>query len=549
MKTTFRIHLQLLTACFASLSMLSGLQAEDKRPNVLFAFADDLGRYASIYATAEDPSLNDCLETPNFDRVAREGTLYTNAFVSAPSCTPSRAAILSGRHFFRNGSHSQLHHPWLDGHPDPWSEVRGFPLQMQDNGYHIGWTYKLHLYEDRMGGKSQNYSNAGKRFNSFSEFATKEKKPKQSKKQLLEEVRANFQDFLEDRDPDQPFYYWFNPTNTHRPWARGSGKKLWGIDPDSLEGLLPDFLPDNEIVREDFADYLGEAMAFDAALGVLLEELEQRGELDNTLFAISGDHGAPGFPRGKCNLYDFGTRVPLAIRYPGQVAAGRVIHSPVSLIDLAPTFLEVAGLQSIQQMDGESLMPAMRLKTKKPESKLRGWALTGRETHVRDARPGGLPYPMRAIRTADYLYIVNFKPDRWPVAEPPLAAPIVHGMRTRRTGEIYRPTDLDQGPTHDYFFAEEGTSELEQAWQLGIAQRPAEELYAVKSDPDQMNNLADSPEHQPIRKQLRRKLMKELREGNDPRVMQKDSPFDHPPYILGDPLQGVVDQSATQEPK
>ena len=91
---------------------------------------------------------------------------------------------------------------------------------------------------------------------------------------------------------------------------------MWGVDPDKLKDHLPACLPDVPIVREDFADYLGEVMAFDAGLGVLLDALRDTGELDNTIVVVSGDHGAPGFPNGKCNLYDFGTHVPLAIRWP-----------------------------------------------------------------------------------------------------------------------------------------------------------------------------------------------------------------------------------------
>ena len=112
------------------------------------------------------------------------------------------------------------------------------------------------------------------------------------------------------------FAYWFGPTNVHRKWTKGSGKKLWDIDPEKLKGKMPAFLPDVHPVREDLADYLGEIAAFDAGLGILIEELKKVGEYDNTIIVVSGDHGPPGFPHGKCNLYDFGTRVCLAIAGP-----------------------------------------------------------------------------------------------------------------------------------------------------------------------------------------------------------------------------------------
>ena len=120
---------------------------------------------------------------------------------------------------------------------------------------------------------------------------------------------------------------------------------LWGLDPDDLKGRLPAFLPDVHDVREDVADYLGECLAVDAGLGVLLARLEEKGELNNTLVVVSGDHGIPGFPRGKCNLYNLGCEVALAARWPGHIPEGRTVDDFVNLMDLAPTFLEAAGLK------------------------------------------------------------------------------------------------------------------------------------------------------------------------------------------------------------
>ena len=513
----------------------TGIAQDGGPPNIVLAFADDLGRYASAYADPSRPSPNDVFQTPHFDRVAREGTLFLTALVSAPSCTPSRAAVLSGRHFFRNGSHSQLHHPWYGKSPDPWAKVRGFPLQLQAAGYHIGWSYKMHISEDRMGGRRRNYRSAGGRFNSFSQQVTKAKDIDAAKKRLLDEVRGNFHAFLADRKGDQPFFYWFNPTNTHRAWAKGSGRALWGIEPESLKGRLPSFLPDDPVVREDFADYLGEAKAFDEAVGVLLSELTRVGELDNTVFVVSGDHGAPGFPRGKCNLYDFGTRVPLAVRWPDNVAAGRRVAAPVSLIDLAPTFLEAAGVTATEEMNGQSLKPAMAPAAEAPEDSLRGYAICGRENHVDEARPGGLPYPMRAIRTRSFLYIINFAPDRWPVAQPPLAAPLATAKNASR-----RRMDIDFGPTRDLFTAREGSQSITEPWRLGFAKRPAEELYDVQSDPDQTRNLAADPKMQATRERLREQLLDALQRNSDPRVVGEGDAFDQPPYARGDPRRGVL---------
>lgn len=181
----------------------------------------------------------------------------------------------------------------------------------------------------------------------------------EAKGELLNEVRDNFRGFLRTRDDGQSFCYWFGPTNVHRKWIKGSGRKLWGIDPESLKGKLPPFLPDVPVVREDVADYFGEIAAFDAALGVLLAELKTAGELDNTLIVVSGDHGPPGFPHGKCNLYDFGAGVPLAIAGPG-VVGGRVVDDFVNLPDLAPTFLDTGAVDVPDVMTARSLWPVLK---------------------------------------------------------------------------------------------------------------------------------------------------------------------------------------------
>ena len=537
---------------FSSIHSLSAQEAAEfndaPKFNIVFAFADDLGRYASAYADPSRPSPNDLIRTPNFDSIASEGVLFENAFVSVPSCTPSRAAFLTGRHFFRNGSHSQLHHPWHqhlvkgDKVADPWQDIRGMGLMLADAGYHIGWSYKMHLSEDRMGGKKRNYIQSGRAFNRYSQVVSKAKDKEAAKAKLLDEVRGNFQSFLNDREEKQPFFYWFNPTNTHRSWVQGSGKTLWGLDPDELHGRLPQFLPDNAVIREDFADYLGEAMAFDAAVGVLIDQLKTAGQWKNTLFVISGDHGAPGFPRGKCNLYDFGTQVPLVIRLPETIGANREsprvqrLVSPVSLIDLAPTFLDVVGLKPTQSMDGESLMPAIEANPEDAEKMLRGWVLMGRENHVDEARSHGLPYPMRALRNQQFLFVTNFAPDRWPVAQPPLSA----SLTTAKSPNSQRRMDLDFGPTRDFFAQNEGSEDIRQAWELGIAKRPAEELYDVIADPDQTNNLIGDPALEDVAKQLRAQLMRELTGNGDPRVTGDGNAFDRPPYSRNDPKVGRV---------
>jgi N-sulfoglucosamine sulfohydrolase len=371
-----------------------GRAAEPGRPNILFAFADDWGRHASAYAQLDGPgSVNDVIQTPNFDRLAREGVLVRRAFVSAPSCTPCRSALLSGQHFWRTGRGAILRGAVWD------PTIPSYPLLLHEAGYHIGETYKVWSpgtpVDAPYGAPKFAHEKAGGRFNQFSQNVTqmlKQGRPIEAARQVLyDEVKANFDAFLAARKPGQPFCYWFGPTNVHRKWVKGSGKGLWGIDPERLKGKMPPFLPDVPEVREDLADYFGEIQAFDAALGVLLARLKEAGELDNTLIVVSGDHGAPGFPHGKCNLYDFGAGVPLVLRW-GGARGGRVLDDLVSLTDLAPTFLEAAGVKPPPPMTGRSLVGLLKSDRSGQVDPQRTWVLIGRERHVESARDGYLPY-------------------------------------------------------------------------------------------------------------------------------------------------------------
>lgn len=540
-------HIVLFAVLFTP---LAGGFAQERRPNVLFAFADDWGRYASIYRQVDGPgSPNDVVKTPTFDRVAREGVLFRHAFVSAPSCTPCRSALLSGQHFWRAGRAAILQGA-------VWSpSIPSFPLMLRDNGYHIGETYKVWSpgtpADAPFDAPNHSYEQAGRAFNQYSEYVTRAVADgadlAAAKQALHDQVRANFDAFLADRKPGQPFCYWFGPTNVHRMWERGSGKALWGIDPDSLRGKLPPFLPDVPEVREDFADYLGEAQAFDAAVGVLIERLEAIGELDNTLIAISGDHGPPGFTHGKCNLYDFGTSVALAIRW-GGAKGGRVVDDLVSLTDLAPTFLEVAGLKALDTMTGRSLVPLLTAERSGKLDPTRTFVLTGRERHVEDARDGYLPYPQRAIRTDDVLYVINFEPDRWPMGAPyrldgndvPDHSALVNNTRITLS-------DMDSGPTKAWLIEHRDDPKWRRFYELAFAKRPREELYDLKKDPFQVHNVAAEAGYEPLRARLHDQLMAELKRTGDPRVVGDGSYFETPP--LAGPLPGRPARKKAQSKK
>ncbi len=507
------------------------------RPNIVMAFADDWGQYAGAYAKLSPGGISDAAKTPNFDQVANEGVLFTRAFVSAPSCTPCRSSLLSGQHFWRCGRASILQGAVWD------LAIPSYPLLLEKSGYRIGHTYKVWSpgtpADAPHGGAERRFASAGTKFNGFSQFVSRQDNVEAGKAILLDEVRKNVRSFLDSDndakvDGDQPFCYWFGPTNVHRKWIAGSGKKLWGIDPDSLKGKLPPFLPDVEVVREDFADYLGEAAAFDAGLGVIIEELKRVGQYDNTILVVSGDHGVPGVTRGKCNLYDFGTQVPLAIRWPdGIKKPGRVVNDFVSLPDLAPTFLDLGGVDTPANMTARSLVNILNSEADGQVDPKRDAVFTGRERHVAAARTGNKPFPQRAIRTDKYLYIINFHPERWPMGiGPGFGGPDgpIPSYELLRENTFAAFGDLDASPTKAWVVTRRDQDP--QSFHYAVGRVPKHELYDLQNDPHCIDNLAEDESMAAVRKTLHERLISELKSTNDPRVSDnivfEKAPFTDP---------------------
>lgn len=517
--------------CLLILSTITSAARGDEKLNILFAFADDWGRQASAYAKLQPGGICDAVNTPNFDRVASEGVLFRHAYVNAPSCTPCRSSLLTGQYFWRTGRAAILQGAVWD------EDMPAWPLLLRGSGYHIGKSWKVWspgTPRDAPYGRQQHaFEKVGRRLNRFSQAATgmvrSGKSVEAAKREMLDEVRTNFKAFLAGRQGDQPFCYWFGPTNVHRKWMKGSGEQLWGIDPQSLRGKLPPFLPDVPDVRQDVADYLGEIQAFDAALGVLLDELRTSGEYENTLIAVSGDHGPPGFPHGKCNLYDFGTHVCLAISGPG-VKGGRVVDDFTILPDLAPTFLEAGNVSVPDVVTARSLWPVLTSDKGGLVDATRTAAFTGRERHVARARAGQSPYPQRSIRTIDYQLVINFRPDRYPLGDPYR----LDGDNPPSAENIAQDTfvtlpDEDAGPTKAWIVTHRREPKWKPYFDHAYGKRPRIELFDMKHDPHQMKNVADSPEYAEIVKKLQRRLLDELKRTGDPRLEDNGRFFETPP--------------------
>ena len=319
----------------------------------------------------------------------------------------------------------------------------------------------------------------------------------------------SFDEFMQKREPGRPFCFWFGSQDPHRPYEPGTGAQA-GMKPESVR--VPRFLPDTAEVRQDLLDYYFEVQRFDRDLGHIIEALERAGELDHTIVVVTSDNGMP-FPRAKANVYDGGVRVPLAIRWPGVAGAGGQIDALVSLTDLAPTMLEGAGLKPIAAMTGRSLLPLLRGQPQAGRDRV----FVERERHA-NVRRGDLSYPVRAIRTKDYLYIRNFRPDRWPAGDPELHVAV---------GPF---GDIDGGPTKSVLLDRRDDPAIAPLFRLAAAKRPAEELYDLRRDPEQVENVAGRPHYRDAQRRLRAELDAWLRATGDPRMITDDDRWDRFPY-------------------
>jgi uncharacterized sulfatase len=265
-------------------------------------------------------------------------------------------------------------------------------------------------------------------------------------------------------------------------------------------------------------------------VGVLIRKLQEIGELENTVVVVSGDHGMPGVPGGKCNLYDHGVGVALIARVPGG-KGGRVVDDFVNLMDLAPTFLEIGGVSRSDVMTGRSFWNVLRSEKSGQVDPERTWVVTGRERHVAAAREGLLPYPHRALRTPDFLYIRNFMPDRWPMGAPgavtETAAPPASVLEQNTFAAF---ADMDASPTKAWLIGQRDEPQWQWHYQYAFGKRPSEELYDLRQDPDQTKNLAADPALASVKQELADRLLKILRDARDPRVTGDGGTFDRPPY-------------------
>ena len=446
--------------------------APQQRPNILLCIADDMSwMNAGCYGDTQ-------ARTPNIDALAEKGILFNQAYCSSPSCSPARAALLAGRMAIELEEAANLWGGFQN-------KFKVYPALLEEAGYFTGF--------ERKGWAPGNWKDFGWKHNPAG--------PRFS----------NFYEFLERRPKDKPFCFWFGSTDPHLPYADGYAEAS-GFMPDNL--VPPPFMMNTPGVRKSFAGYLAEIARFDREVGRMLQLLDKMGELDNTLLVVTSDNGMP-LAGGKTRLYDRGARMPLIVHWPNGANGGRVVDDFVSVPDLAPTFLEAAGVPVPPEMTARSLMPLLVSEKSGKVDPSRSCAVTCRERHT-PAQPdswGG--YPMRAIRVNNFLYIHNLKPNRWPQGNYP----------------SFR--DLDDSHCKSDYVENWNNPEYRKYMEIALGKKPEHELFDLRSDPHQMNNLAANPEFAGIKNKLEGQMNDWLKSVKDPRMLGEGWEFDTYEWFTG----------------
>lgn len=494
MKNSAKIIPGLILA--TGISGLTGCQETEKsipiRPNILFCISDDQSfPHAGAYGCT-------WVKTPAFDRVAREGILFTNAYTPNAKCSPSRSSILTGRNPWQL-EEAANHVPYFP------AKFKTFQEALQDNGYFTGFTGKGWAPGNpgEVNGNRRELTGPGFQKHTLTPPA-----------QFISnnDYAANFEAFLDANTDGKPFSFWFGATEPHRAYEYGVGVTKGGKSLSDIDRVFG-FWPDNDTVRNDMLDYAFEIEYFDSQLAKMLKILEERVLLENTIVVVTSDNGMP-FPRVKGNSYELSNHVPLAIMWPkGIKKPGRVIENFISFIDFAPTFVELAGVTpeqtGMQPMSGVSMLPVLENRKK---ARSRDFVLLGRERNDL-GRPGDAGYPIRGIIKDNYLYLRNYEPGRWPAGNP-------------ETGYM----DCDGSPTKTFILNERRRQGTSRFWNLNFGMRPGEELYDISNDPDCLHNLAADLFQAPRIAEMGRLMEEELKKEGDPRMSGQGHIFDEYPY-------------------
>lgn len=447
--------------------------------NILLIFAEDLGLQIGPYGENQIP-------TPGLDRLAAEGTVFERAYCTSATCSASRSSLFSGQYPHQTGhlGLSDYGYSMRPGTPV-------FPALLKNAGYETGISYKLHVNPEQEIRRQFDKVYDEHRMNQKDQTDTKD----------WETHLSYFREFLSERDPAKPFYYQAQTHDTHEPFSRGRFHAAPAADgyrtvkPGEIRPL-DSFGGDvrrTDWLNRDLAGYYNSIQRVDALVAGLYEILKDEGLLENTVIMFSSDHG-PSFGRGKLSVHELGVAVPLIISWPGMgEMKARRVNSLVSLVDIAPTFMDIAGIAPIPQFAGKSLAGQIR-----GESRTDPWRknlVTEYHSHTTIDW-----WPMRSIRDQRYKLIVNL------LADTEAGDYILQGGRVQGEGDS---ADLSAG------LSSEKTSIANTIYQR-MRQPPEMELYDLARDPGETSNLAEVPEYKPVLERLLDDLRSWQQETNDP---------------------------------
>jgi uncharacterized sulfatase len=401
---------------------------------------------------------------------------------------------------------------------------------LKAGGYHTGFTGKgvdpFRYAKSEKDSLWRMENAAGETFNKYKYTKGDPSDMRIAKDIGLVNYYENFKDFIQQRKPGQPFYFWYGSTEPHRAYEKGSWKRN-GKSPDQAD--VPGFLPDSAEIREDILDYAVEIEWADSHLCKILNYLDSMGELANTIVIVTADNGMP-FPRAKANCFEYGVHVPLAISYPDGFPGKRRVDDPVSFVDMASTILEMAGVKSTGMLpvSGRSIVNILKSEKEGIVDKTKKYVYMGRERHS-SSRWQNLGYPQRAVRSSDYLFIWNIKSERWPAGDPQ--------AMDKETGRPYPMygvdekgvhhsdwafTDVDAAPSKSFLVEHNEDSAIRPYFDLAYSKRPEYELYSITDDPFCLNNLTGNSDYSEVEKELKFALLQELGRSGDPRIIGPD---------------------------
>ncbi len=420
-------------------------QPATSRPNIIFIIGDDI--------SAEDIGCygNDKIRTPNLDRMARNGVRFTNFYLTASSCSPSRTSILTGRYPHNTGA-AELHTP-LPAH------LEYFPELMKKSGYYTAHSGKFH-----------EGANTRRAYDLMVN----------DRKLVGEGGEQQWVNILQNRPKDQPFFFWFAPFDAHRSWSAVDSFPQ-PHDPDKDVAIPPQLL-DSPATRIDLAAYYNEIGRIDRYLGDLERELERQGIAESTLIIFMADNGRP-FSGSKTRVYDTGMRTPFIVKWPAGIPkAGTVCESLVSSIDIAPTLIQASRSDPSKTTQGVSFFDLF----KNPSQKFRNYVFSEHNWHDYEAYE-------RAVRTRDFLYVINKRPEL--------------------TNE--GPIDANQSPSAQDLKAADQSKLTPIQRDIFRSPRPEEEFFDLRKDLVQENNLINDPAYAQEVEKLRKVLNQWQEETGD----------------------------------